>query len=152
MLTAKSWKLPVLACLVLLLGTHFVRAALAEPARYNGILRGGHLSPPVETNGLGSVQLAVMGEQLSWIVSFYDLESPPVAVHLHGPAGPGENAPLQLDLGNNWGDLGRNNIMSGKANITQAQIDSLSSGKWYLVVLTQSHPEGELRAQMQRFN
>lgn len=149
---AKSWKLPVLACLVLLLGTHLVRAALAEPALYNGILRGGHLSPPVETNGLGSVQLAVMGEQLSWIVSFYDLESQPVAVHLHGPAAPGEEAPLQLDLGNNWGDLGRNNIMSGKATISQAQIDSLTAGKWYLVVLTQSHPEGELRAQIQRFN
>lgn len=152
MLTAKSWKLPALACLMLLLGAQFVQAALAKPARYNGILRGRHLSPPVESGGLGSVQLAVMGGELFWIVSFYDLESPPVAVQMHGPAEPGENAPLQLDMGINWGDLGRNNIMSGKANITQAQIDSLSSGKWYLVVRTEAHPEGELRAQLQRFD
>ena len=126
--------------------------AQAGAERYNGVLRGKNLSPPVESSGLGSVQLAVTGEELSWIVSFYDLDSPPIAVHINGPAGPGENGALQLDLGNGWGDLGRNNIMSGKAAISKNQQAHLASGKWYLVVSTKAHPEGELRAQLERFN
>jgi CHRD domain len=126
--------------------------AQAGAERYNGVLRGKNLTPPVESNGLGSVQLAVVGEQLSWIVSFYDLDSPPIAVHIKGPAGPGESAPVLLDLGNGWGDLGRSNIMSGNATVSRELLASLSAGKWYLVVSTRAHPEGELRTQLERFN
>lgn len=152
MLTAIKGRLLGQVCLLLLILLRLGQPALAEPERYNGVLRGKNLAPPVETGGLGSVQLAVMGEQMSWIVSFYDLDSPPVAVQMHGPAGPGESAPMQIDLGNNWGDLGRNNLMSGKTVISPDQLATLSTGKWYLVVRTQAHPEGELRAQLQRFN
>ncbi|MDP1670547.1 MAG: CHRD domain-containing protein, partial [Alphaproteobacteria bacterium] len=117
-----------------------------------GVLRGDNLAPPVDTDGLGSVQLAVVGEELAWIVSFYDLESPPTAVQVYDPDGSGENANVLLDLGKNWGDLGRNNIMAGKAMLNTDQRTSLSSGKLYLLVRTQAHPDGELRAQLQRFN
>ncbi len=152
MLSAIKRRLPGTVSLLLLILIQLGQPALAEPERYNGVLRGKNLAPPIETSGLGSVQLAVMGEQMSWIVSFYDLDSPPVAVQMHGPAGPGEVAPMQIDLGNNWGDLGRNNLMSGKTVISPDQLATLSTGKWYLVVRTQAHPEGELRAQLQRFN
>ncbi|MSP43170.1 MAG: CHRD domain-containing protein [Alphaproteobacteria bacterium] len=140
----------IFAAFLLLLSA--MQPAYAEAERYNGVLLGKNLTPQVESNGLGSVQLAVAGDQLSWAVSFYDLQSLPVAVHVNGPAGPGENAPLLLDLGKDWGDLGRNNIMTGTLLLSQDQLASLASGKWYLVVCTQAHPEGELRAQLERFN
>ncbi len=152
MLTAFIGRLPGRICLLLPILFYLCQPALAEAERYNGVLRGKNLSPPIETNGLGSVQLAVAGDELSWIVSFYDLESPPVAVQMHGPAAPGEAAPVQLDLGNQWGDLGRNNIMAGKTVLEKEQLQSLASGKWYLVVRTEAHPEGELRAPLERFN
>lgn len=152
MLTAFIGRLPGRICLLLPILFCLSQPAHAEAERYNGVLRGNHLSPPIETSGLGSVQLAVAGDVLSWIVSFYDLESPPVAVQMHGPAAPGESAPVQLDLGNQWGDLGRNNIMAGKTVLQKEQLQSLASGKWYLVVRTEAHPEGELRAPLERFN
>lgn len=156
MLTAIMRRLPGRVCLLLLILIRLGQPALAEseryPERYNGVLRGKNLAPPVETQGLGTVQLAVMGEQVSWIVSFYNLDSPPLAVQMHGPAEPGESAPMQLDLGTNWGDLGRNNIMAGMAVLSVDQQAALSSGKWYLVISSKAHPEGELRAQIQRFN
>lgn len=152
MLTATKRGLFGNGCLLLLLLTQLGQPARAEPERYNGVLRGKFLAPPLETEGLGTVQLAVMGNELSWIVSFYDLESPPVAVQIHGPAGPGENAALQLDLGKNWAPPGHYNIMYGKAEINADQLATLSSGKWYLVVGSETHPEGELRGQLQRFN
>jgi hypothetical protein len=142
-------RLILTACLLLLSA---MQPAHADVERYNGVLRGKNLTPPVESNGRGSVQLAVVGDQLSWVVSFYELQGPPVAVHINGPAGPGENAPLLLDLGKDWGDMGRNNIMTGIILLSKDQLASLASGKWYLVVCTQSHPEGELRAQLERFN
>ncbi len=152
MLTAARWALPGRLCLLMLMMFQPGLPARADTERYNGALRGKELSPPIETHGLGSVQLALVGDQLSWIVSFYDLDSPPVSVQMHGPAAPGENAGMLLDMGNNWGDLGRNNIMSGKAVISADQRASLSSGKWYLLVRTRAHPGGELRGQLQRFN
>lgn len=152
MLSAIKRRLPGTVSLLLLILSQLSLPALADPERYNGVLRGKNLAPPVETGGLGSVQLAVLGDQLSWIVSFYDLQSSPVAVQMHGPASPGESAPLQVDLGKDWGDLGRNNIMAGNALISADQRAGLSSGKWYLVVKTQAHPSGELRAQIQPFN
>lgn len=101
----------VLTAFLLLLSA--IQPAYAEAERYNGVLLGKNGTPQVESNGLGSVQLAVVGDQLSWAVSFYDLQSLPVAVHVNGPAAPGENAPLLLDLGKDRGDLGRNIIMTG---------------------------------------
>jgi hypothetical protein len=151
MLTAIKGRLLGRVCLLLVILLQLGQPALAEPERYNGVLRGKNLAPPVETSGLGSVQMALLEDQVSWIVSFYDLKSPPVAVQIHGPAAPGENAGPLMDLGTNWGDLGRNNIMAGKAQIDPDQRASLSSGKWYLIVSTQAHPEGELRAQIQPF-
>ncbi len=152
MLTAMTRGLPGRVCLLLFIMFQLNQAALGDPLRYNGVLRGYNLTPPVATDGLGTIQLAVLDEQVSWVVSFYGLQSPPVAVQLHGPANPGENAAIQMDLGKNWGDLGRNNIMAGKAAISEDQRVMLSSGKWYLVVHTETHPEGELRAQIQPFN
>jgi len=152
MLTAIKRRLLGQVCLLILILIRLGQPALAETERFNGVLRGYNLTPPVATDGLGTIQLAVMDEQLSWIVSFYDLQSPPVAVQLHGPANPGENGAMQVDLGKDWGDLGRNNIMAGKTMISENQRVMLSSGKWYLVVRTETHPEGELRAQIQPFN
>lgn len=152
MLTAMIRGLFGSGCLLILVLIQLGQPAHAETERYNGVLRGDNLAPPVDTDGLGSVQLAVVGEELAWIVSFYDLESPPTAVQVYDPDGSGENANVLLDLGKNWGDLGRNNIMAGKAMLNTDQRTSLSSGKLYLLVRTQAHPDGELRAQLQRFN
>lgn len=152
MLTAMIRRLFGSGCLLLLVLVQLGQPALAETERYNGVLRGDNLTPPVKSSGLGSVQLAVVGEELAWIVSFYDLDSPPVAVQINGPATPGEKGEMQLDLGKNWGDLGRNNIMSGKVTLSKDQLASLSGSKLYLLVRTEAHPEGELRAQLQKFN
>lgn len=127
--------------------------AAAVSIRYNGILRGANVTPPVKTNGLGTAQLALTGNELMWVVSFYGLESPPTGVFIHAPgAGPAaaETPPL-FDLGPDWKAPGRNNWLLGKTTLSAAQITDLNAGKWYLTVRTETHPQGEISGQFKLF-
>lgn len=120
----------------------------AEPIRHAGTLRGDHLSPPVDNRGLGSVQTALTGNQLMWLVSFYGLTEPATAVRLLGPGEGDKPAQMQLDLAVN----GIDNIMAGQAVLTAPQRAALLSGDWYVQVDTASQPQGALRGQLDLFN
>ncbi len=119
----------------------------ADPIRHAGTLRGDHLSPPAATNGLGSVQTALTGNRLMWLVSFYGLAEPATAVQMLGPGENDEVAQLQFDLGGN----GIDNIMAGSAELTDPQRAALLAGQWYVQVMTASQPQGVLRGQLHLF-
>lgn len=119
----------------------------ADPIRHAGILRGDHLSPPAGNSGLGSVQTALTGNQLMWLVSFYGLTEPVTAVQILGPGENDAAGQLQFDLGMN----GIDNIMAGSAELTVSQRSALLAGQWYVQVMTANQPQGVLRGQLHPF-
>ena len=121
--------------------------AIAEPVRHAGELRGRHVAPPVESNGLGTAQTALSGNELTWLVSFFGLSEPATAVHIHGPARDGEDTDILYDVAAN----GIDTVMAGKATLTDSQRADLLAGRWYVNVHTATNPGGELRAQLLPF-
>jgi hypothetical protein len=84
-------------------------------------------------------------------VFFADVTGRPTKVDIHGPAGPGSNAPVIFELpvlfvqrlgANRW-----QGEAAGYFNLTAQQLADLRAGNWYIDVHTQKQPNGELRGQ-----
>jgi hypothetical protein len=110
--------------------------------------------PPVNTSGVGAGAVALVPDTESRVaagVIFKDLKSRPTAVHIHGPANPGANAPVLFTLRIISADH-RNQKWSGEAigyfNVTPQQLADLRAGRWYMDVHTQDRPDGEIRGQL----
>ena len=65
------------------------------------------------------------------------------AGHFHGPAPAGANAGVVLPFTGSMASP-----IEGSATLTQAQVDQLKAGLWYVNLHTAAHPGGELRGQV----
>lgn len=81
---------------------------------------------------------------VSWNIYYTGLTGPLTAVHLHGPAGKGAEAGVQVDLG----DAGFDVPIHGSAVLTAEQASQLLAGKWYVNMHTAAFPDGEIRGQV----
>ncbi len=102
--------------------------------------------PPVHTEGRGTVEAHLNRDTrlLSWTISYTGLSGPVTAAHFHGPAMPGENAPVALPI------VARNlgTPIQGSAVLTPEQVADFLAGKWYINLHTAANPDGELRGQI----
>ena len=115
------------------------------PELYEAALEGAQEVPPVQTAGRGLARVEVdAGGLLQWQVSFEALSGPVTAAHVHGPAGPGQNAAVLIPLEIPPGTTSH----KGQARITPEQMTQLASGQWYVNLHTQRHPGGEIRGQL----
>jgi len=84
-------------------------------------------------------------------VIFNNLTSKPTSVHIHGPAGPGANAPVVATLRIVSAQL-VNGKWNGEAfaifNATAQQIMDLRTQSWYMDVHTVGHLNGEIRGSL----
>lgn len=106
-----------------------------------GRLDGANQVPPVTTKALGQacVELNPDGS-LSYKVSTSGLSA--VAAHIH-KGGRGTNGPVVFPL------KGGPTVFSGTtAKLSQAQLQDLLAGLYYVNVHTSSHPGGEIRGQL----
>ena len=137
------------ACAALL-----VSAGLAGCANYGGAagqqlfdasLSGAQEVPPATTGGSGkaNVRYNPATTMLSWSVTHSGLSGPVTAAHIHGPAGPGQNAGVVIPFTN----VGAETI-SGEARLTPEQLGQLTSGQWYVNLHTAANPGGEIRGQL----
>lgn len=103
---------------------------------------------PVVSDGTGTaiVTFDDVGNLLSWDIDFSDLTGPATAAHFHGPAAPGVNAGVQVDIGS---VSGLTSPMSGSATISDDQEAQLLDGLWYINIHTEAYPAGEIRGQVQ---
>ena len=103
---------------------------------------------PVVSDGTGTaiVTFDDVSNLLSWDIEFSDLTGPATAAHFHGPAAPGVNAGVQVDIG---GVSGLTSPMSGSATIGNDQEAELLGGLWYINIHTGAYPAGEIRGQVQ---
>lgn len=79
---------------------------------------------------------------LTYNVTYEGLSGPAAAAHIHGPAGPGENAPPVVPFANAASPI------TGTATLTDAQAADLAAGKWYVNVHTAANRGGEIRGQI----
>jgi hypothetical protein len=80
---------------------------------YEATLTGAQEVPPVATSGSGQaeVQYDELTQVIRWKVSYSGLTGPVTGAHIHGPAGPGQNAGVVVGFSGNLNaspDPGRN--------------------------------------------
>lgn len=126
-------------------------AACAQPSptrdeMFEARLSGAQEVPAVATSGSGEAQLRFnqQAQLLHWKVSHAGLSGPVTGGHIHGPAGPDQNAPPVIPFTVNLNAA----TISGQLRITPEQFNQLRSGQWYVNLHTARHPQGEVRGQL----
>jgi hypothetical protein len=109
-------------------------------------LSGAQEVPAVAGAGGGSAEVVFdhATSTVRWTVQFHGLSGPVTGAHLHGPAAPGQNAPVVVPFPGPWATT----PLRGQARITAEQFGQLASGQWYVNLHTARHPQGELRGQL----
>lgn len=79
-----------------------------------------------------------------WKLSFDGLSGPVRSAHFHGPAMDDEVAGAILSLG----QRGVTSPTEGRAMLTRSQRANLLAGQWYINVVTERYPDGEIRGQL----
>ena len=102
--------------------------------------------PPATGGGSGSgtFTLDPATKQLTWNVNYSGLSGAAGAAHIHGPAAPGANAGVVVNLA----PSGVGNPLTGSATLTDAQIADLLAGKDYVNIHTAANKGGEIRGQI----
>lgn len=82
---------------------------------------------------------------LSWNISWAGLSGPASAMHFHGPAGPGVNTGVQVNIGS---ISGLSSASIGSTSIDVTQTANFLDDLWYINIHTVSFPGGEIRGQV----
>lgn len=98
-----------------------------------------------EASGSADILYDTEDNLLSWDIMFDGLSGPAVGLHFHGPASPGDTAPVVVDVGN---ISGLTSPSIGSTNITEIEEEQLLSGLWYINVHTELNTPGEIRGQV----
>lgn len=116
----------------------------------------------VQSLGSGNSTLQLSGDELSATVrfSYSNLSSPETSKHIHGPADPGQNAGVLLDLDPPFPpnltpnpDGSYTWVFVDVGNTTVAQIvDAIKTGRTYINIHSSNYPAGEIRGHYQLAN
>lgn len=114
---------------------------------YEARLTGAQEVPPVNSaaSGMAEIQLNTNTRVLTWKVTYSGLSGSPTGAHIHGPAGPGQNAGVVIPFTNVAAQP-----VSGQTTITSQQYGDLAAGLWYVNIHTAAHPGGEIRGQLRK--
>lgn len=101
------------------------------------------------TNSVGAgaarISYDIDSNLLSWDIAWEGLDSGVTMMHFHGPAGPGSNAGVEVDIG---GISGLASESSGSTTISDPQEEDLLDGLWYINIHTNDVGSGEIRGQV----
>jgi hypothetical protein len=103
--------------------------------------------PPNDSDATGNVTVTLLPSTgaVSVTGTFDSLSSDGLSAHIHGPAGPGENAPIILPL---VVDPDRNGDVSGSGVLSADMVTEMQNGRTYINIHSNDHPDGEIRAQI----
>jgi hypothetical protein len=121
--------------------------ALGDIIRIKASLSGAGEAPPTDSVGTGRMEGTFDSDakMLAWTVAYSGLSSPALSADFHGPAPPGENAPIQVATP---GDLA--SPFHGAAKLDDAQARDLMDGRWYFNLHSKRFPAGEIRGPVVR--
>ncbi len=115
---------------------------------FRATLNGASQVPPVETKGSGWFEAVYRPSTkvLEYRLNVAGLSGPVTMAYLHGPAQSGQNAqqvaPINVPF---YAD--RSTISDG-VTLTKQQADEVLAGLWYVNVMTEKYPDGEIRGQI----
>ena len=112
---------------------------------FKAVLSGREAVPAVDTPAQGEL-VAVFNRDtglLQWRLSFSQLSGPVRSGAFHSPAMSGEVAAAVISVGRNFVSP-----YEGRALLTPRQRTNLLAGQWYVNLVTERFPQGELRGQM----
>ena len=119
--------------------------AAATTRSFSATMTAGQEVPPNASPGTGSASVTLDPDgTLHRTVSYQNLTGPATAAHFHGPAMPGMNAGVVVNIGGPT----PGNPMQGTAHLNTTQIADLVAGRWYVNVHTAANPNGEIRGQV----
>lgn len=120
------------------------------PLLFTAELRGANEQPDaVESPGHGTGQFVLVGNRLTFNITYRDLPEEANAAHIHGPADLHEAASVMIGLGPYNGEgFGRNGTLSGSLTLELEQYAALIAGRTYVNVHTPTNPGGEIRGQI----
>ena len=139
-----SWFCATVAALAL------TAASFGAVVTYNFGLDGLQETPPHATTGWGTatVTLDTVSGLLTWDVAYFDLIGTSTAAHFHGPAPPGEPAGIRVDMGGSGQFGGNSGTLIGSTTISQAFVQEVLDGLWYINIHSTMWPGGEIRGQV----
>jgi hypothetical protein len=130
-----------------LAGCGMMQSMSSSTETFTASLSGAQESPAVSTGGNGNAEVTYDrgSSTLNYRVAYSGLTGPATAAHIHGPAGPGQNAGVVVPFPN-----AGSSPITGQIKLTPEQFTQLSSGQWYVNVHTAAHPAGEIRGQLRK--
>ena len=133
-----------LAAGLALAGCSDMASMMGGEQKFAANLTGGQEVPPVTTTGRGSATATLDGSTLDYRVQYSGLSGPATGAHFHGPASAGQNAGVQVNIG----QAGLTSPLEGEAQLTEQQVADLKAGRLYVNIHTAQNPGGEIRGQV----
>lgn len=115
---------------------------------------GPQVVPPTDSIGFGTgvFEFDDVTGVVSWAITFTDalFDTPETAASINGPALPGSNAPVVIDLGLGFNKIGSATLalIAPCAGDPAACAADLLAGEWYALISSEEFPEGEIRGQI----
>ena len=121
---------------------------LSKELKLRASLAGTNEVPPNNSPGTGKLKgtYNCKTNVLKYDLSWEGLTGPPMAMHFHGPAMPGQNAPVEIPI--TGFPMNATGSVSGVDTLTEAQEDDLLGGRYYTNIHTKLYPGGEIRGQV----
>jgi hypothetical protein len=119
-------------------------------------------NPPIITTGTGELDATYNKDtkRISYAVNWRlgNANDQTVGMHFHGPASKTENAAIIIGIpltgsssyDPDSGNSGSSGTVTGQTReLTQQEEDDLLNGRWYFNIHSTTHPNGELRGQVE---
>jgi hypothetical protein len=140
--------------ILMALGLLFAAPAQALVIDLTADIRGDQEVPPTDSLAFGTGVFSYDDEEnvLTWDVLFTAalFDTNEIASHIHGPAEPGVNADILIDLGIGQLKQGMADLdeVAGCSGDPEACEDDLLAGLWYVNIHSTEHENGEIRGQI----
>jgi len=141
-LRAMGWTL-VLTC-----GLWAGPAAADQLSTFTALLNGAQETPPVASpsQGVAFMTFNKDNSNLCYAISYSPLASTEILAHFHGPAAPGQAAPVLHNISPSPSPFG--SPKHGCVVLTKDEIKLLKKGQLYINVHSTTAPNGEIRGQV----
>ena len=123
-------------------------AAADQLTTFTALLNGAQENPPVASpsQGVAFMTFNKDNSNLCYAISFSPLQSAEILAHFHGPAAPGQNAPILHQISPSPTPLG--SPKRGCVTLTKDEAKLLKKGLIYVNVHSMTAQNGEIRGQV----